>query len=330
VLLDAAQRTIRPAILWNDGRSAAACRELERREPRSRAITGNLAMPGFTAPKLVWLAAHEPANFARTAHVLLPKDWLRLRLTGELVSEPSDAAGTLWLDVAERRWSDEMLGACGLHARHMPSLSESCEPTAELLPEVAAAWGLGRHVLVAAGASDNAAGAIGLFQRAHAAWLIDRGPPGSVPVSPAEWTHLTSVGRLDNDSEGLIFMTNDGEFALRLSHPRYGIRKTYHLTVEGKMEDAVVRRFTSGVEEGGERLKALGCRVMSTNNTRTILEVVLGEGRNRELRRICSALGLNALRVHRVQIGPIKLGELRSGKWRALTETEIKSLLGPV
>jgi 23S rRNA pseudouridine2605 synthase len=147
---------------------------------------------------------------------------------------------------------------------------------------------------------------------------------------PAEWTHLTSVGRLDNDSEGLIFMTNDGEFALRLSHPRYGIRKTYHLTVEGKMEDAVVRRFTSGVEEGGERLKALGCRVMSTNNTRTILEVVLGEGRNRELRRICSALGLNALRVHRVQIGPIKLGELRSGKWRALTETEIKSLLGPV
>ena len=76
VLLDAAQRTIRPAILWNDGRSAAACRELERREPRSRAITGNLAMPGFTAPKLVWLAEHEPASFARIAHVLLPKDWL--------------------------------------------------------------------------------------------------------------------------------------------------------------------------------------------------------------------------------------------------------------
>jgi len=114
VLLDAAQRTIRPAILWNDGRSAAACRELERREPRSRAITGNLAMPGFTAPKLIWLAEHEPVHYARVAHVLLPKDWLRFKLTGECVSEPSDAAGTLWLDVARRCWSPAMLAACGL------------------------------------------------------------------------------------------------------------------------------------------------------------------------------------------------------------------------
>jgi len=104
VLLDSQRRVIRPAILWNDGRAAAACRELERREPRSRAITGNLAMPGFTAPKLIWLADHEPAAFSRIAHVLLPKDWLRLQLTGELASEPSDAAGTLWLDVAQRRW----------------------------------------------------------------------------------------------------------------------------------------------------------------------------------------------------------------------------------
>src|SRR5262245_20405199 len=92
---------------------------------------------------------------------------------------------------------------------------------------------------------------------------------------PAEWAHLTSVGRLDNDSEGLIFMTNDGDFALRLSHPRYGVRKTYHVTVEGKTEEMVQRRFTSGVKEGGEVLKALSCRVLSTNNTRTVLEVIL-------------------------------------------------------
>src|SRR4030095_15001210 len=91
---------------------------------------------------------------------------------------------------------------------------------------------------------------------------------------PAEWGHLTTVGRLDNDSEGLIFMTNDGEFALRLSHPRYGVRKTYHITVEGKTEQTLPRRFTTGVEEGGEILKAMSCRVVSTNNTRTILEVV--------------------------------------------------------
>ena len=103
VLLDAADRVLRPAILWNDGRSAAECTELERREPRSREITGNLAMPGFTAPKLLWLERHEPNVFAVTRRVLLPKDWLRLHLVGEPVSEMSDAAATLvWLDVARR------------------------------------------------------------------------------------------------------------------------------------------------------------------------------------------------------------------------------------
>jgi xylulokinase len=103
VLLDAADRVLRSAILWNDGRSAAECTELERREPRSREITGNLAMPGFTAPKLLWLERHEPNVFAVTRRVLLPKDWLRLHLVGEPVSEMSDAAATLvWLDVARR------------------------------------------------------------------------------------------------------------------------------------------------------------------------------------------------------------------------------------
>src|SRR5579862_6746234 len=110
-LLDAELRVLRPAILWNDGRSHAECVELERIEPRTREITGNAAMPGFTAPKLLWVARHEPDVFARTAHVLLPKDWLRLQLTGELATDPSDAAGTLWLDVAARRWSNAMLAA---------------------------------------------------------------------------------------------------------------------------------------------------------------------------------------------------------------------------
>src|SRR5215831_18605213 len=119
-LLDAGDRVLRPAILWNDGRSAAQCAELERRAPHSRAITGNLAMPGFTAPKLLWVAAHEPEVFRRTARVLLPKDFLRLRLSGEYASDPSDAAGTLWLDVARRAWSAEMLAATDLDERAMP------------------------------------------------------------------------------------------------------------------------------------------------------------------------------------------------------------------
>lgn len=147
---------------------------------------------------------------------------------------------------------------------------------------------------------------------------------------PKEWGHLVPVGRLDNDSEGLIFLTNDGEFALRLSHPRYGVRKIYRVTVAGAVDRAVPGRLTAGVKEGGELLKAVSCRVISSNNTRSILEVVLVEGRNREVRRMCSVLGLEVQRLQRVQIGPIKLGELPSGKWRTLTETEIKSLLSAV
>lgn len=159
-LLDASDRPLRPAILWNDGRSSAECAALEAAVPESRAITGNRAMPGFTAPKLLWVRAHEPEVFARTAHVLLPKDYVRLRLTGDHASDPSDASGTLWLDVAERRWSETMLDACGLPASAMPGLFEGPEPTGRLRREVAEAWGCDA-VPVVAGGGDQAAGAVG-------------------------------------------------------------------------------------------------------------------------------------------------------------------------
>jgi xylulokinase len=159
-LLDAGDAVLRPAILWNDGRSAAQCAALEAAEPCSREITGNLAMPGFTAPKLLWVREHEPEIFARVRRVLLPKDWLRLRMTGEAASDVSDASGTLWLDVARRAWSPAMLAATGLDERAMPSLHEGPEETGRLRADVAAAWGLAR-VPVAAGGGDNAAGAVG-------------------------------------------------------------------------------------------------------------------------------------------------------------------------
>ena len=104
-LLDAADKPLRPAILWNDGRSEKQCATLEKAEPRSRDITGNIAMPGFTAPKLVWVRENEPNVFKDTRCVLLPKDYVRLLMTGEKASDCSDAAGTLWVDVAKRRWS---------------------------------------------------------------------------------------------------------------------------------------------------------------------------------------------------------------------------------
>lgn len=159
-LLGADDAVLRPAILWNDARSASHCAELERAEPASRTITGNRAMPGFTAPKLLWMREHEPAVFARVRRVLLPKDWLRLRMTGDAATDCSDASGTLWLDVAKRAWSPAMLAACGLDERAMPRVFEGSQATGVLRAEVAAAWGVAR-VPVAAGAGDQAAGAVG-------------------------------------------------------------------------------------------------------------------------------------------------------------------------
>jgi 23S rRNA pseudouridine2605 synthase len=147
---------------------------------------------------------------------------------------------------------------------------------------------------------------------------------------PVEWKHLVSVGRLDRDSEGLIFLTNDGEFALRLTHPRYRVRKNYRATVEGRVEPPTLQKFLAGVEDAGELLKAEKARLISANNTQSIVELELGEGRNREVRRLFAAQGLHVTRLQRTRIGRIKLGELPVGKWRTLTEPEIKSLLAPL
>ena len=160
-LLGEKDEPLRPAILWNDGRSEQQCRDLEKAEPSSRKITGNIAMPGFTAPKLLWVRENEPAIFAKTRTVLLPKDYVLLLMTGEKSSDASDAAGTLWVDVAKRRWSPEMLAATGLKESHMPRLCEGSDSTGTLLPAVAEAWGMSQ-VPVAGGGGDNAAGAAGI------------------------------------------------------------------------------------------------------------------------------------------------------------------------
>jgi xylulokinase len=178
VLLDADGNVLRPAILWNDTRAGDQCAELERRAPQLRAITGNLAMPGFSAPKLLWVAQHEPALFARTATVLLPKDYLRFLLTGEYISDMSDASGTLWLDVAQRGWSDAMLAACDLTRAHMPRLVEGSQPGGMLRPQLAAQWGIGGPVVVAGGAGDNAASAVGMGVVTPGASFISLGTSG--------------------------------------------------------------------------------------------------------------------------------------------------------
>jgi xylulokinase len=143
-LLDQHDRPLRPAILWNDGRSARECIELETHEPAARDITGNIVMPGFTAPKLLWVRKHEPEVFSRTAHVLLPKDYVRLRLTGEKLSDLSDASGTAWLDIGKRDWSDSMLEATGLTRGNMPGLVEGTAAAGTITAAAADQLGLPR------------------------------------------------------------------------------------------------------------------------------------------------------------------------------------------
>jgi 23S rRNA pseudouridine2605 synthase len=153
------------------------------------------------------------------------------------------------------------------------------------------------------------------------------GRPTIYDLLPREWIHLHSVGRLDFNSEGLLFLTNDGAFSLRLTHPRYGVHKKYLATVEGRVEPEILRRFTQGVEYEGERFKAEKARLVTSSQSKTVVELDLAEGKYREVRRLFESQGKSVKRLQRIQIGKIKLGELGPGKWRTLTEPEIKSLL---
>lgn len=160
-LLDAADHVLRPCILWNDTRSHAEAAALDG-DPLFRRVTGNIVFPGFTAPKLAWVRRHEPRVWDRVARVLLPKDYLRLWLTGEHASEMSDAAGTSWLDTAARDWSDACLAATGLAREAMPRLVEGSAVSGRLREPLATRWGLPGGVVVAGGGGDNAASGVGV------------------------------------------------------------------------------------------------------------------------------------------------------------------------
>jgi 23S rRNA pseudouridine2605 synthase len=151
--------------------------------------------------------------------------------------------------------------------------------------------------------------------------------PTVYDLLPPEWQIVNSVGRLDYASEGLLFLTNDGDFALRLTHPRYGVRKRYVVTVEGRVEPALLASFTKGIYVAGEKLKAERAWLISATKTESVVELELAEGKNREVRRMFESQNLMVRRLVRTQIGKIKLAELKVGRWRTLTPTEIKTLL---
>ena len=160
-LLDASDAVLRPCILWNDTRSFAEAAALDAR-PEFRNLSGNIVFPGFTAPKLDWLRKHEPALWDKVAKILLPKDYLRLWLTGEHVSEMSDAAGTAWLDTGKRDWSDVLLADTGLSRAEMPRLVEGSEVSGVLRGTLASRFGMPAGVVVAGGGGDNAASGVGV------------------------------------------------------------------------------------------------------------------------------------------------------------------------
>ena len=192
VLLDADEAVLRPAILWNDTRSHRECAELEAACPALRGIIGNIMMPGFTAPKLLWVARHEPETFARVRRVLLPKDHVRLCLTGDAVSDMSDASGTGWLDVGRRDWSDAALAATGLDRSHMPRLVEGSAASAVLRPELAARFGMTGKVVLAGGGGDNAASACGIGAVTPGSGFVSLGTSGVLFVSTARFAPNTA------------------------------------------------------------------------------------------------------------------------------------------
>ncbi len=159
--LDTTGAVIRPAILWNDTRAHQEAAWLDQ-HPLARKITGNIVFAGFTAPKIVWMRKHEPENYARIATILLPKDYLRLWLTGESVTDLSDASGTAWLQVAGRCWSDAMLSLCAVSPSCMPRLVEGIEASGQLRAKITNKFGFASNITVAGGAGDNAASAVGL------------------------------------------------------------------------------------------------------------------------------------------------------------------------
>lgn len=178
-LLDKNGNVLRPCMLWNDTRSHKEAAELDA-NPIFRALTGNIVFPGFTAPKLKWVANHEPEVFAKVAKVLLPKDYLTYWLTGEYTADMSDSAGTSWLDVGKRDWSDMLLEATGLTRDHMPTLFEGSHCVGVLRDDLAAQYGLPSDVQVVAGGGDNAVAACGVGAMSEGAGFVSLGTSGVV------------------------------------------------------------------------------------------------------------------------------------------------------
>ncbi len=342
VLLDDRQQVLRPAILWNDTRSAHECEEMMAALPSLPQLAGNLAMPGFTAPKLAWVAKHEPELFARVDKVLLPKDYLRWCMTGLFVSEMSDAAGTLWLDVARRDWSDELLALTGLQRRHMPELVEGSVSSGCLSPAVAAAWGLADSVIVAGGGGDNAASAVGIGAVRPGEGFISLGTSGVMFIvndrfrpNPASAVHAFCHALPDRWHQMTVMLSAAAcvgwvTHLLGAENEAALLARMETLTLDEQRAAPIFLPYLSGERTPHNDAKARGVFFGLTNDTdaRSLCYSVL-EGVVFAMRD-----GLNALHEAGTQVGRLALvgGGARSRFWAQLhadvLETEIVTLDG--
>ena len=209
VALDQEDRVIRPAILWNDGRTGEETDYLNQviGKERLSGCTANIAFAGFTAPKILWMKKHEPENFARICRIMLPKDYIAYKLSGSFCTDVSDASGMLLLDVKNRCWSKEMLEICGIREEQLPKLYESSQAVGTLRPELAAELGLPETVKIIAGAGDNAAAAVGTGTVGEGMCNISLGTSGTIFVSSREF-------RVDDNNALHAFAHADGHYHL--------------------------------------------------------------------------------------------------------------------
>ena len=209
VILDKEDRVIRPAILWNDGRTGKETdylNEVIGREKLSQ-YTANIAFAGFTAPKLLWVRKNEPDNFEKIEKIMLPKDYIAYRLTGIHCTDVSDASGMLLFDVKNRRWSQEMCDICGISMSKLPQCFESYEPVGKVRPQIAKELGIPENVIVAAGAGDNAAAAVGTGTVGDNKCNISLGTSGTIFISSKNF-------RVDSHNALHSFAHADGSYHL--------------------------------------------------------------------------------------------------------------------
>ncbi len=246
VMLDENDRVLRPAILWNDGRSAEECDYLNNTVGRDRLSqwTGNIAFPGFTAPKILWVKRHEPQIFAKCRKIMLPKDYLCCRLSGQFVTEPSDASGTLLYDVKNGRWSPEMLDICGITENMLPTVRRSYENIGTLRKELADSLGA-KDVVIAPGAGDNAAAAVGMGVVGPGRCSISVGTSGTVFITSEEFA-------ADGENALHSFAHADGGFHLMgcvLSAA--GSNKWWMEEILGSGDYGTEQEKITGLGEGG-------------------------------------------------------------------------------